>query len=376
MRVGTFFHIPDSPTDVERIWHDATPLPSSVLPVWARGEPPDTYRQVQNHRPPMRTEGEAAAYCSEIGELHTAGLIIDTDLAGDGRHRVYVAAPSRWSIGIYIGDSPFELKPPKGVRNPVLTREDVSDVTAAVVADPFMLRVSDTWFMFFEVFNWKANKGEIGLATSCDGMNWAYQQIVIAERFHLSYPYVFEWMNEYYLIPESHQAGSVRLYKATHFPTEWSFVGTLLEGPYFVDASLIYHDRRWWLFTEANPERKHDTLHLYYADALSGPWRPHATRPAIARNARTSRPAGRVIVNGGRLFRYAQSCVPTYGTEVRALEVTTLSTSSYREREIDRSPVLAPTGVGWNAHGMHHIDPHRLNDGRWLACVDGWARCQ
>ncbi len=320
MRVGTFFHIPDSPTDVERIWHDATPLPSSVLPVWARGEPPDTYRQVQTHRPPRRTEGEAAAYCSEIGELHTAGLIIDTDLAGDGRYRVYVAAPSRWSIGIYIGDSPFDLKPPKGVRNPVLTREDVSDVTAAVVADPFMLRVSDTWFMFFEVFNWKANKGEIGLATSCDGMNWAYQQIVIAERFHLSYPYVFEWMNEYYLIPESHQAGSVRLYK--------------------------------------------------------GPWRPHATRPAIARNARTSRPAGRIIVNGGRLFRYAQSCVPTYGTEVRALEVTTLSTSSYREREIDRSPVLAPTGVGWNAHGMHHIDPHRLNDGRWLACVDGWARCQ
>ena len=110
MRVGAFFHIPDSPTDVERIWHDATPLPSSVLPVWARGEPPDTYRQVQTHRPPMRTEGETAAYCSEIGELHTAGLIIDTDLDGDGRHRVYVAAPSRWSIGIYIGDSPFERK--------------------------------------------------------------------------------------------------------------------------------------------------------------------------------------------------------------------------------------------------------------------------
>jgi hypothetical protein len=33
--------------------------------------------------------------------------------------------------------------------------------------------------------------------------------------------------------------------------------------------------------------------------------------------------------------------------------------------------VLHPSGGGWNAKGMHHIDPHRLDDTHWLASVDG-----
>jgi len=28
--------------------------------------------------------------------------------------------------------------------------------------------------------------------------------------------------------------------------------------------------------------------------------------------------------------------------------------------------------AGWNAGGMHHVDPLPLADGRWLAAVDGW----
>jgi hypothetical protein len=36
-------------------------------------------------------------------------------------------------------------------------------------------------------------EGEIGLATSEDGLKWDYKQVVLNEPFHLSYPYVFEW---------------------------------------------------------------------------------------------------------------------------------------------------------------------------------------
>jgi len=39
-------------------------------------------------------------------------------------------------------------------------------------------------------------------------------------------------------------------------------------------------------------------------------------------------------------------------------------------------PVLKANGSGWNASGMHHIDPQALGDGRWLACVDGWCRVE
>ena len=77
-----------------------------------------------------------------------------------------------WSIGIFVGESPFHLATPRDTVNPVLTRESVSDVPAGFVADPFMVRRDGGWYMFFEVLNQQANNGEIGLATSGNGLKW------------------------------------------------------------------------------------------------------------------------------------------------------------------------------------------------------------
>lgn len=291
-----------------------------------------------------------------------------TELISDSTRR----KQQEWSIGIYMGKSPLDFMPPANVDNPVLTRADLSDVQAVFVADPFMMRANHTWYMFFEVWNQENAKGEIGLASSNDGMKWTYQQIVLTEPFHLSYPYVFKWRNDYYMIPETHQIGCIRLYKALKFPTRWSFIGTLLSGQYFSDPSIFRYEGKWWLFTETSLDSKHDTLRLYYADELTGPWLEHPNSPIIEGNAHIARPAGRVLVLGDRVVRYAQDCYPTYGTQVRAFEITDLTTTSYREQEVDGNPVLDASGAGWNESGMHHIDPHLMDDGRWIACVDGW----
>jgi len=49
----------------------------------------------------------------------------------------------------------------------------VTDITADFVSDPFMLRDGAVWYMFFEVWNTRTGQGDIGLATSSDGLNWA-----------------------------------------------------------------------------------------------------------------------------------------------------------------------------------------------------------
>jgi len=278
-----------------------------------------------------------------------------------------------WSIGICIGKSPFDFVSSEGVKNPVITRKDVTDIRASFVADPFMLRVDNIWYMFFEVMNKQTNKGEIGLAISKNGRNWTYQQIVLAEPFHLSYPYVFKWMNDYYMIPESFQAVSIRLYKASKFPVKWSFVGTLLSGGVFLDSSIIHYNNKWWMFTETNPNHKYDTLRLYCADDLIGPWLEHPKSPIITENAHIARPAGRVVVINDEVVRYTQDCYPIYGTQVRAFKVTEFTTASYHEQEACENLVLKPSGIGWNKSGMHHIDPHRMDDGQWIACVDGFG---
>jgi hypothetical protein len=290
--------------------------------------------------------------------------------------RVTQRAPSRhpyeWSIGIYAGDSPLNLSPAREARNPVLSRGDVSDVPAAFIADPFMLRVKRDWYMFFEVMNSQSDKGEIALAVSADGFNWEYRQIVLDEPFHLSYPYVFEWQGAHYMIPETQQPCTVTLYKANPFPTHWSVVGRLIkeEG---ADSSIFHFEGRWWLFTCATPFQ-HDTLRLYFADDLLGPWSEHPASPIVKGNHRIARPGGRVLVLDGTVVRFAQDCQPTYGSQVRAFKISTLTPTDYCEQEAIESPILGPSGRGWNKSGMHTVDPHLVNKGRWLACVDGVIR--
>ncbi len=276
-----------------------------------------------------------------------------------------------WSIGIYTGASPLRLRPAAGVVNPILTREDVHDVPARFVADPFMVRRAGVWYMFFEVLNQATDKGEIGLATSSDGLSWTYQQIVLAEAFHLSYPYVFQWQRDYYMVPETLGAQAVRLYRAESFPTRWSCVASLVEGT-CADPTIFRGDDKWWMFACTTPYQ-HDTLRLYFADELFGPWREHPLNPIVSGNKHNARPAGRVLTFDGKIIRFSQDCVPAYGTQVRAFEILELTTTSYVEEEVRCSPVLVASGAGWNAAGMHHVDAHLCEDGSWIACVDGRA---
>jgi hypothetical protein len=270
-----------------------------------------------------------------------------------------------WSIAIYNGPTPFDLHP----RAPILTRTHITDIPADFVADPFMLRHNDTWHMFFEVMNTETQRGEIGLATSPDALAWSYHRIVLKEPFHLSYPHVFNWRGDYYMLPETLNAGAVCLYKALDFPFEWSNVARLIETQ-LADPTIFRFNDLWWMFACSTPYQ-HDTLRLYFASELTGPWTEHPKSPIIRADKRRARPAGRVVEFHNRLFRFAQDCVPRYGSSVRAFEIAELTTNSYAEVEHDRNPILRASGNGWNAFGMHHIDAHELLDSGWLACVDG-----
>ncbi len=278
---------------------------------------------------------------------------------------------SQWSIGIYTGESPLALAPHPAISNPVLCSQDVTDVCANFVADPFMMQVDDTWYMFFEVWNRDANKGEIGLATSPDGLHWSYDQIVLRQPYHLSYPYVFVWQDECYMIPETVADGTIQLYRAADFPTQWTPVTTLMaiEG---TDASILYRDGVWWLFVCTTPYTQ-ETLRLYMANALEGPWREHPCNPIIDADVHSARPAGRVVALGDRVIRYAQDCYPEYGTRVTAFEISTLSPTVYIEGACHQSPILQAGPAEWHRRRMHHVDPHLMPDGSWMACVDGDA---
>ena len=275
---------------------------------------------------------------------------------------------SIWSIAVATVDTPFELNEEVASLPPSITSADVTDVQARFVADPFMVRHEGRWVMFFEVLNDATDQGDIGYATSCDGKEWNYQRIVLDEPFHLSYPSVFEYDGEFYMVPESEAADSVRLYRATAFPSEWEYERTLIVGADLADPTIIQHDGGWFMFV-GKPDT-HDQLRLFVSNDLAGVWDEHPSSPLVERNPRVSRPAGAVIVADGKIYRLAQDCSERYGQAVLAFEITQLSQDRYEEAEHPITLLTAQTNR-WNSYGMHHLHAVRTSDGRWMYCVDG-----
>jgi hypothetical protein len=218
------------------------------------------------------------------------------------------------------------------------------------------------------------DRGVIGLATSTDGQRWHYERIVLDESFHLSYPNVFKWKDDYYMIPESVAVKSVRLYKARHFPYEWQFIKTLITDRHLVDSQVLHYQGILWLFS-ASPDNQN--LYLFSADHPEGPWSEHPQSPIVRGNGRDARPAGNVLDTGERLIRFSQDSQgygEKYGKAVRGFEIMTLTREEYRERPLEDNPLLKESGSGWNETGMHQVSAVQISHGHWIAAVDGKQR--
>jgi hypothetical protein len=280
------------------------------------------------------------------------------------------AKASRWTIGIYTGRSLFHLASPASIANPVLTASAVRDMDADIVAYPFIVTQDSRYYLFFKVMNRKSSQCAIGLAESQDGLKWTYRRIVLRESFDLSYPAVYKWHNEYYMVPETHTKTSLRLYRAKNFPDEWTYEKDLLSGDTYINPSLIEYQGLWWMFTGRSGN---DTSRLFFAPELTGPWTEHPRSPIIEKDLHAARPGGRPVVIDGTLYRLAQDCAPTYGHQVRAFEILDISRTTYVERLIE-TPVIRKTSEGWNAEAMHHVDLHRQSENQWIAAVDALGK--
>ena len=306
-----------------------------------------------------------------IRRIHIAWLmvvILATSCIGTNSGGSPESSEDQWSIGIYRSDNPFHFGALQSLINPRFTAKDVTNMRAAFVADPFLVKEDKTWYLFFEVFNKDTKQGDLAVATSTNTWTWKYEDVVLDEPFHLSYPYVFKWQDQYYMIPETAAANSIRLYRSNNFPTRWTFVKTLISGRPYVDNSIAFFHGKWWLFSSTIDN---DTLYLHYADSLQGPWQTHPRSPLIKGNDHISRPGGRILLYQDKLYRFAQDDDPWYGKQLWAFEITELTPTRYQEKRVQAEPVLAASDRGWNATGMHQIDAVQVGPGSWIAAVDG-----
>jgi len=241
-------------------------------------------------------------------------------------------------------------------------------------ADPFLVDRDGRHYVFYEVYRRSLRRAELAVRELADGLVGPAVTI-LTRPYHLSYPFVFRWRDDHFLLPESADSGLVQLYRAVDFPGEWRADTTLLEGVRAYDSTLVEHDGRYFLFA-AIPEHGADIdeLHLFWADDLRGPYRPHPHNPVVS-DASRARPGGRVFSDGRRLIRPSQDGSRGYGSAIVLNEIVRLGPAEYAERPAGRIEATWDS----SARGTHTIDHDgaiEVVDVKLLRSRFAWRRTQ
>ena len=232
-------------------------------------------------------------------------------------------------------------------------------------ADPFAIHWQGRPFVFVEDYVHVAGKAVISVVPFTDDRRPLPPRVVLEEPHHLSYPQVFERDGALWMLPEASASSRLTLYRAAEFPDTWQPVATLLEGE-ISDATLLVQGGSLWLFATRRDSygSTSDTMVVFEAATLLGPWREHAANPILI-DRRRARPGGAFIRSReGRLLLPVQDGTLGYGgglglSDLLRLDATTVHLS-------DPRPIL--TDGDWP-----YPQIHTLNRSGSLEVIDGIA---
>jgi hypothetical protein len=232
-------------------------------------------------------------------------------------------------------------------------------------ADPFPFVHEGRTFLFLEDLDHRTNKAVISVVPFDKYGPSGPAEPVLEEPWHLSYPHVFAHDGQVWMIPESSANRTVTLYRAEAFPHRWVKEAELLTGIQASDATVIQHDGRFWMFAATRDDAGSwsDTLSIFSAPQLRGPWQPHAGNPILIDQA-SARPAGAMVARDGKLWRPVQDCAAGYGTGIGLAEITRLTPDSFEQKV--RTVLRAQPE--WPGRRLH-----TLNRAGHLECIDGSA---
>ena len=209
-------------------------------------------------------------------------------------------------------------------------------------ADSFLFVKDDMLYLFYELQHWD-NPGCIAMIKTTDLKNWSKPVIVLKEPFHLSFPYVFEDNGHIYMVPESQESDSIRLYEANKNLTKFTCVRTLLRQErtggihYNYNDSHIYkNDGKYYLFTSYQKNWMYYQELYLSDDLLKGTFNKHPQSPICTSNE-YGRNGGSLIAYGDKLLRVTQDCHLNYGDNVSLHEITQLDEYNYKEKLFRRN---------------------------------------
>ncbi|MEL6672984.1 MAG: hypothetical protein AAFR61_12355 [Bacteroidota bacterium] len=301
---------------------------------------------------PLESQGEATISTQQLKvpnlfqiigyQLKTAGFL--GKLALD---RAVLKKSPIWIVG--FAHKPYEqFEPAKSIVIP--------NPSKRFLADPFVIKKEGRNILFVEDYYWDKLKGVI-TAIELKGDQYEILGTVIEEDFHMSYPFMFHYNDELYMVPECHQTQSVRLYKCVDFPMKWEFQKVLMPNLNTVDTNIFQHNGYWWLLTNANPSSDSydysSQLHVFYTpdDPINGEWIPHPQNPVVYANR--GRNGGFYRTEEGEIFRMSQKYgFNFYGKSIHISKIIDLDPERYSEESVGE---IQPDFFK-KIQGTHHLN--------------------
>jgi len=178
-------------------------------------------------------------------------------------------------------------------------------------ADPFPFEWQGRFYIFVEKMRMWRGLGNIAVSEVDKHGRITRFKDVLVEPFHLSYPNVFSYDGEVYMIPESGTNGDIRLYRASRFPVEWKLVKVLTLGANYVDTSFV---RKISADTAILNTQNWDTRQsVYFKFDLRN---LELIRLPDSPQMMNERNGGNVFDEAGSSYRVLQDCSKRYGERI------------------------------------------------------------
>ncbi len=111
-------------------------------------------------------------------------------------------------------------------------------------ADPLLAEFDNETYLFLEAYDKLKGLGRIAVATyDHDKDCFLRPQVILTEPFHLSFPYVFSYKGQIYMLPEANESREFRLYQMGNSVFDWHLYSTAVMDKEYTDVAVyVYVD--------------------------------------------------------------------------------------------------------------------------------------